>query len=169
MRANENSTLEQQLNAEVRRFSKRVTARVKKLGLHEFLQPDTDVKLLEFTDITKLADQEVGRRYFAIQQWAAYAQACSTRADIEVVYAKEQMEEVFSKGILRAEGSSAEDRKAEAKISPRHRYWAKVYLEKLAVYKLLHTSSLGYERFADAYSREISRRRIAWESSREAR
>lgn len=168
MRA-DNQSLEQQLNAEVRQFSRKVISRVKKLGLHDIVEPSTDPKLIEFTDITKLADQEVGKRYFAIQSWSAYAQSCAARADIEVIYSKEQMEMAFAKAILTATGSSAEDRKAEAQTSPRHRYWTRVYLEKFAAYKLLHTTALSYERFADSYSREISRRRIAWESSREAR
>jgi len=156
-----NVDIEEQFQQEVRIFSRKVQARVKKRGLDGIKEPSTDKSVLDYVDISRLTDVEIGSRYFTIQHWCGYALTQVAIADIEVLYSKEQKDKAYAKALLVAGGSAAEDRKARAEVSTNHVYWNNIYLEKYAFYKLLQVTAQSYEKLADGYSRELSRRRIA--------
>ena len=159
-------SLKGRLDKQVKDFATKVVKRVKELGLDKLPEPSIDQELFNVTDVTKLSDQDIGRVYYAAQQMCAYVLDCAAKLDIETIFAGHKKDRAYSLALLNADGSSADDRKAEAEIDALHRFWNEVYLERRGAYKLLQASAQAYEKLADGLSREISRRKIAWDQSK---
>lgn len=158
--------LEESLEKDVEEYKKLVNSRVRKAGLARVTKPEIPESLLVFDgDVTELSDKELGNRYFAAQQMCIYASSCATLADVEMFYANVMKEDAYARSILLSEGKSAEDRKAEAQRAPLHKAWNMVYLQKRGIFKILQTSAQSYERLADSFSREMTRRRVALEQT----
>jgi hypothetical protein len=156
----------EQLESEVEEFTQKVSEKLDRLGIKSIIKPETkEVLLSQPRDISNVSDQDIGRLYFAAQQWAAYISVCASRADAEATLAHTYKDRAYSRALSASEGSAAEDRKAEALLAPLHQEWNMVYLEKRALYRELQSISLSHERMAEAYSREMTRRKLEWDKA----
>ena len=109
-------------------------------------------------DISKVSDNDLGRYLFAATQMFAYVSSCRARADVERKAAEEAKLGAFNDALLLSDRSSVEDRKAEAGRDLVYRAWNMLHLEKEALYRRLEPLTVGWQRRAEAYSREITNR-----------
>jgi hypothetical protein len=144
-------------------FSSSIEDNLSQMGINsidESLASDlTD--LYDVKDITKIGDRDLGARYFKLVQTHTYINYIASLLDIQASYALSRKEYEYSKVLVRSDGKSSDDRKAQALISALHKQWSEVYLVKQAEYKLTRSIVVGLEKAIDAFSREISRRRLS--------
>lgn len=147
---------------EVESFSASIEDNLSQIGIvaiDERLSSDlTDI--YDVGDITKLSDRELGARYFRLVQTHTYINYVAASVDVQATYAMSKKEYEYSKALVRSDGKSSDDRKAQAVISPLHKRWSDVHLVKQAEHKLIRSIVVGLEKAIDAFSREISRRRL---------
>jgi len=157
----------EQMEREVAEYKKSVELKLKRLGIHKLRNPEIDEKLFTYIDASNLSDRELGNRYLAAQQMGAYVMTCAARADIESTYALAMKDQAYARALVTSGGSSADDRKAEAEIAYLHKHWNMVYLRKRGEFRLLQASASAYEKLGETWSREMTRRRISWEQSKD--
>lgn len=127
------------------------------LDLNDVVKPEIKEGLLDIPkDISMLTDIEVGQKHFAAVQQFGYISCSAARAGVEVVAAEEAKDGAFSDAILKSDGKSADDRKAEAERDPIYRAWNNIWMEKKALCDRLKVLANSWDRRAESYSREMT-------------
>ena len=139
-----------------------IAKRLKQLGVDEVENKpsikEEFIDLPDGADVSKLSDDQIGRKHFGAGIWLGYVKTQCTIEDVKRTVAKEARDGALADALISAEGGSVDDRRAIASRDPVYRAWNSVYITHLSMYKRLNTLCETWESRVGLYSREITLR-----------